>query len=523
MTDTIEWGDTDERPRRSWLRLNRRRRVALTVAGALVAGGIVAWPPFTSWRADAAARQVQHVWERAQGYDNARLVTLAGVQRTLGALDRPLFARAVTEIEAEEATALDGLVRQARAIRTWRSDVAAARKAVVAALLAQARGLRAQAKQPAAITVDLQMTTGVDAPASAAAYVATTRVEALRKRHHLTAFVPSTERFRSAAETLAALRRPTDQPLHLRLLTSGTAGLTVTDLYTGEVVRRPLDATDTLSWQVERMFGQSVVGSVDSGTLVVPLDPSRPEHRIADSFVRSSDGSPMWLTSLSNATLFRVDESGAAVGHPVTLPDGMALTGVGTGSLLLATTPPPGEFNGPIRPAPYYLVRPGTAGRTDLAVTGCVQQPALGGGLVVLPTGNICDYATRLQVFDLTGRLVRTAPIPDGALTVTPPVCAPDGRHVALITYDAPPDGTGQTSASVRVLDTTTGTWTTVDAPGDWAPLDWSSDGTTLLLQSTDITRFAPNDQFGELAYLRAGETTLHSIRVAADQAAFLV
>src|SRR6185369_15660495 len=117
---------------------------------------------------------------------------------------------------------------QARAIRTWRSDVAAARKAVVAALLAHARGLRAQAKQPAAITVDLQMTTGVDAPASAAAYVATTRVEALRKRHHLTAFVPSTERFRSAAETLAALRRPTDQPLHLRLLTSGTAGLTVT-------------------------------------------------------------------------------------------------------------------------------------------------------------------------------------------------------------------------------------------------------------------------------------------------------
>ncbi|MBV9368594.1 MAG: hypothetical protein JO074_02090, partial [Frankiales bacterium] len=222
MTDTIGWGDVDERSRRlpRW-RLSRRRQIALVVVAALVAGGIVGWPEFRSWRADEAARHMQRIWARMQGLDDTRIQSLAAVQRTLGILDAPEFAPAVVVVEREEATDLDGLARQARALRTWTSDVGKARAALVAAIVAQAKALRQQAGRPGAIGIDLPLTTAIDQKSSDAIDAAGNAVEAMRTHRHLKYISATTEHFRATASAaFATLLRPTDQPLHLRLVTS---------------------------------------------------------------------------------------------------------------------------------------------------------------------------------------------------------------------------------------------------------------------------------------------------------------
>lgn len=520
MTDTIEWGD-DERPRRVWL--TRRRRIALVVLGALVAGAVVAWPPLRSWRADLAAAEVQHIWERVQGYDNTRVVTLAGAQQRISVLDQAPFARAVTTIETEEAADLDRLARHAKDMRTWTSDVATARDAVVAATTAQARALRTQASRPDAITADFAITTAVSADASSAGVTAFAKLNALQKRHHLKTFAPTAERFHTATDLLAALRRPTDQLLHLHLVTAGVDGITVTDLDTGRVtVRRPLDSRDAVSWLSERLFGRSIVGTVADDTLIIPLSPSEPEHLVHSAFVKSSSGSPMWVSSFRNPNIRAVDELGRQVGAPVTLPEGLSLTGLGTGTVLLVTTPAEAEVNGPGEPSPLYLLRPGSSQKVELALTGCPQLPALDGGLVAVPTGNICDYATRLQLFDLSGRPVRTAAVPAGEVVTGSGVCAPDGKHVAVATADASSNDIF-VPTTVRMLDTKTGAWLPVDVPPGWLPLSWTPDGQTLLLQAVDNSRFVPNEQFSQLAYFHIGDTKVHSIRVTPGESNFLI
>lgn len=523
MTDTIGWGSVDSPPRRlPRLRLNRRRRIALAAVVVLVAAGVVAWPPFRSWRADGAARQVQHLWERAQGLDNARVVALSAVQQKAGVLDSLPFARAVSAIDVEEATALDRLVRQAKAIRTWTSDVAAARGAVVRAMAAQGRALRSQATKTGAITVDLPVITGIDDQAVNAADVASTKVDALLKRHHLKTFEPTTERFHSAAAILAQLNRPTDELLHLRLISTGTDGVTVTDLDTGRVtVRRSLDTTDPDGWQAERLFGHSLVGSVDGGTLIIPLNPRGRERLVADTGIASSVGSPMWLYSTDSPTLEAVDETGRRVGREVASPAGLNPTSMGTGSLLLATNPAGAFADSTFFPV-FYLVRPGSGQPVKLVGHGCAQTAAFEGSLVVVPAGVSCNYATEIELFDDSARLLRTVKVPAGDMTNSIPITAPDGRHVAFLTAPTPTEPDVALPAQVRILDTATGSWTTVDSSTGWQPLNWSSDGTTLLLQTVDSTGFNATQQYGALAYVRVGDPTLHSIRVVADLTNYL-
>ena len=523
MTDTIGWGDVDAPSRRlPRIRLNRRRRIALTLVAALVAGGIAGWPPFTSWRADAAAAQLRLIWDRSQGLDNTRVLLLSGVQQKAGILDGPSFARAVSDIDGEEATALDRLVRQAKSMRTWTADVGKARAAVVRAMAVQANALRVQAKRTGSITVTLPILTSIDDQSVVDAEAASTRMDALRKKHHLKAFIPTTEHFHSASTILAQLNRPTDQLLHLQLIATGSDGVTVTDLDTGRVtVRRSLDTTDPESWQPERLFGHSLVGNAGGGTLIIPLSPRGRERYIDATGVTSSSGSPMWLNGIGYPTLRALDESGRWVGPALPFPTDVAPTGMGTGSLLLATNPG-GSIDGAVAIIDYYLLHPGSSRRTKLAVTGCPELPAFNGGLVVIPTGDPCDFSSEVELFDLSGRLVRTVKVPAAEVTNTEPVAAPGGTHVAFVTAAAPADVDVQMPTTVRILDTATGSWTTIAHSNSWQPLDWSSDGTTLLLQQVDNGSFNPTQQFGPLAYLRVGDHTLHSIRVSADLANYL-
>lgn len=523
MTDTIGWGEVDERPRRlPRMRLNRRRRIALIVVAALVAGGIVAWPSFKSWRADAAAREVQRIWARAQGFDNARVLALSGIQPTLNPLDRPAFARLVVALDVEEAADLDRLTRQAKAMRTWSADVATARKAVVAALVAQAAGLRNQARRPGAITIDISLTTWIDGRALAAADVVDPMIDVLRSRHHLKPLGASTERFHSTSALLAALRRPTDDLLHLRLIAAGPDGMTITDLDTGHVVvRRTLDTGDPLSWQPQRLFGRSLVASVDGGTVLVPLSNHGSEHFLRDIFVQSSLGSPMWLASLVSSNLHAVDESGRTATRVIQPPGDLLMTGVGNGSVLVAMTRAPEDFNDPNGDPRFFLFVPGTGRLTEIPTTGCPQLPALGGGVVAIATGNTCEAATQLELFDLSARLLRTAKIPGREFLRAQPIYAPDGKHIAVSTtpnYD--PNVTVPTT--IRVLDTATGAWTAIAGSDGWLPIGWSSDGSTLLLQRVDTSDFAPGQQIGPLAYTRLDDPTMHSVRVAADFANYL-
>ncbi|MDQ1683868.1 MAG: hypothetical protein QOC82_605 [Frankiaceae bacterium] len=523
MTDTIGWGEVDERPSRlPRLRLSRRRRIALTVAAALVAGGIVAWPPFRSWRADGAARVVQHIWERAQGYDDERIDTLMAAERALGPFDRSPFARAVASIDREEAAAFDRLIRQAKAIRTWTSDVGAARDAVVTALRAQQAGLRGQAGRPAAITIDEVLTTSIDDRSLSAADIATAKVEALRKRHHLKVFTPTTERFHSATTILAMLARPTDEALHLRLVTSGVQGVTVTDLDTGkEIARRTIDVGDPETWQPERLFGPAVVGSIENGIAIIPFAHDGKERKIAGHYLQSSTGSPMWVSAIDTRTLRAIDGSGRVL-RTTARPDGIDLIGGGTGTALLATDLSQGSFFAPSPQQRHYVFDPDNGRRTPLAVTGCPQQPVISGTVVVVATGDLCDYANKVEVFDVSGRLLRTVPVPGNDVTAFLPICSPDGKYVALPTTPRPANFDESSPTRLRVLDTTTGTWTTVPASNGWTPLGWSSDSRTLLLQLTDNGSLGLGPEFGPLAYLRVGQKTLHSIRLRADQWNFL-
>jgi hypothetical protein len=523
VTDTIGWGAVDDPPRRRpRVRLTRRRRIALVVVAALVAGGVLAWPSFRSWRADLAAREIQVIWERAQGFDTARVLTLSGTQQRLGILDGASFAEAVAAIEREEAGDLDNLVRQAKAVRTWTADVAAARTAVVTAMRAQAAALRTQAGRTGILLIDLPITTSIDDRANATADVAATKIDALRRPHHLKAFTPLTEHLHSAATVLAVLHRPTDQLLHLQLVTAGVDGVTVTDLDTGKVlVRRSIDSTDPSGWQPERVLGHSLVGSVDAGTLIIPLTPNTSERVVANTYVQSSTGSPMWLATNAGPDLEAVDESGRPVATHLRLPAGAALTGMGTGSVLLVSNST-GDFVGQPMDVRFSLIRPGSTHRIALATTGCTELPGFGAGLVAIPTGEHCDYSSRLEVFDLSGRLVRTARLPRGEVTGAAPVCSPDGKHVALVATTGPPDPDQPQTMHLRLLDITTGSWTTADDGGGWIPLGWSSDGKTLLVQLIDNARFTPGQQFGQLAYLRLGDPHLHSIRVGPDLSNYL-
>jgi hypothetical protein len=528
-TETIGWGGVDDRPGRLprvRLRLTRRRRIALVVVAALVAGGIVGWPSFRSWRADAAAAEVQHIWARAQGFDAARVVMLAGVQSTIGPLDRAAFAEAVADLDVEEAADLDRLEHSARGMRTWTSDVTAARKSVATALTAQAAGLRRQARDRAEITIDLPLTTSLDDQAVTAGNTATDRVDGLRNRHHLKPFAATTERLHAATTILATLRRPTDQPLHLQLVTTGSDGMTVTDLDTGRAVaRRTIDITNAQDWAPRRLFGQAVVGSVDQGTLIVPFDPRKKERLAADRYVESSTGSPMWTSLVGDPhALSPVDESGQPPDdNVVELPSDLASTGIGNGSALVVTNQASGDFT-PVNPPPSYaLYWPASGRRTKLATSGCpMQEAALGGSVIVVPTGKSCDFATELQLFSLSGRLIRTTAIPGGDTVSATPACSPDGKHVAVLT--APPSAAAdeQVRGNTRLLDVRTGTWTTIGGSGNWMPLEWSGDGTTLLLQLADDSNLSGR-QFSPLAYLRLGDTALHSMRVAADLANYLV
>jgi len=518
VTDTIGWGDVDSPPRRL-PRLTRRRRIALVAVGALVAAGIVAWPSFTSWRADDAARHVQHLWARAQGFDNARILALAGVQSRLGVLDQPAFAHAVALIEDEEAADLDRLARQAKSLRTWTSDVAAARRLVVIAMVKQAAALRAQAGN-ADLPIYLPITSTIDAPSGAALGLAAAKIDALQAHRHLKAVAPTTEHFHSATRALAMLRRPTDQPLHLRLVAAGLDGVTVTDLDTGRVVHRVLDTTNPEGFQPMRLFGNSVVGSVDGATLFIPLNVTGRERLIPNGYPASSIGSPLWLSALGSPALQAVDESGRPVGRRVNLPANFQVIGTGTGSVLPASALST-QFNGPDVTAPYYLFRPATKTLTKLATMGCAQIPTLAGRIVVVPASETCGSSDELQLFDLSGRALRVVKLPAGESASGQVVCSPDGAEIAVAT-SLSPDAEVPGTEHVRLLDARTGTWTRVDDADGWIPAAWSSDGTTLLLQLIDNSLFLPGQQYGQLAYLRVGDPTLHSVRVAADLGNYL-
>jgi hypothetical protein len=522
VTDTIGWGEVDERPSRlPRVRLNRRRRIALTVVAALIAGGIVAWPSFRSWRADAAARAVQHIWAREQGYDNARVVTLAGVQRKLGVFDKAPFARAVVAIENEEAADYDRLIQQAKSMRTWAPDVTAARDAVVTAMVAQAKALRAQASKPDAIDTDLLVTTALDNASATTADAAGTKVSVMERRHHLKPSVPTTERYGSATAILAVLNRPTDEPLHLRVVTAGADGITVTDLDTGRVVvRRQIDTPDPLAWQAERLLGQSIVANVNGDTLIVPLTPTGSEHLVHDANVMSTTGSPMWVLSLNTPTLRAVDEGGLPVGGPVPLPQEIASAGAGSGSALLFTDGA-SEFDGSLGPSKYYLFRPREGRTVQLPTSGCPNLPSFDGGLIAIPTGNLCGYPDKVQIFDPSGRRLRTADVPGGEVADSVPSCAPDGRHIAVVTSNAQTDPDDPHS-QLRILDPRTGSWTTIAGSQNWLPLNWSRDGSTLLVQSLE-TGLVTNQRVGQLGYWRVGDSRLHSIRVQADDSNFLL
>jgi hypothetical protein len=522
VTDTIGWGEVDERPRRlPMVRLNRRRRVALLVVAALVAGGVVGWPPFRSWRADEAARQVQRLWARMQGLDNQRIQTLAAVQRTAGSLDRVPFARAVAAVDTEEAADLDRLVRQARSMRTWTNDVTVARKAVVAAMVTQAKALRAQAGGLVAISIDLPLTTSVDETASAADDEASVAIDRLQSHRHLLPVGPVTAHFAAAAGVIAALLRPTDELLHLRLVTSGSNATVVTDLDTGKVVLdRALDTNDSVAWQPGRVVGNTLVGAVDADVLFVPLTPGGAAHLVANVSVQSSLGSPIWVQPFLDRTLRAVDLDGRRVGRAVTLPPGLTLTAMGTPTVLLAASAPADAVTQTDNPTTYYLFHPRTGRVTKLATATCPQLPSFG-GVVVLPGGPKCDYATALDIYDLSGRRTRTVTFPRNDVMASPPVCSDDGAHVALLTSPRPASESVDPPAVLRVLDTRTGVWTAVHAPRDWVPLEWSSDNRTLLVQQTS-NLLDGSQQFGELGYLRVGDTTLHSIRVAPDAGDFL-
>jgi hypothetical protein len=524
VTDTIGWGDVDAPPRQlpRLLRLSRRRRVALVVVAALIAGGVVGWPPFRSWRADEAARQVQRLWARMEGLDNRRIQTLAAAQRTAGSLDRVPFARAVVAIDTEEAADLDRLVQQARSMRTWTNDVTVARKAVIAAMVTQAKALRDQAAGLVAISVDLPLTTSVDATSSAAADEASVAIDRLQSHRHLLPVGPIDAHFSAAAGVLAALLRPTDQPLHLRLVTSGSAATLVTDLDTGKVLLdRALDTNDSNAWQPDRVVGDMLLGTVEADVLFVPLTPGGQAHRVANVSVQSSVGSPVWVQPFLDRRLQAVDVDGRRVGRPVTLPPGLTLIGMGTPNVLLAASAPPDAVTESDHPTTYYLFDPRTGRVTRLATIVCPQLPSFG-GVVVLPGGPKCDYATALDIFDLAGRHTRTVTFPRGDVLESPPVCSDDGAHVALLTSPRPAAENVEPPTVLRVLDTRTGVWTTVHAPPGWVPLEWSSDNRTLLMQRTNNNLFDGTQQFGELGYLQVGDTTLHSIRVAADMGDFL-
>jgi len=518
VTDTIGWGDVDRPPRLprvlpARLRLNRRRRIALVVVAALVAGGIVAWPSFRSWRANDAARQVQRIWTQMQGLDDSRVVLLDSTQRALGPLDRAAFVRAVVVTEDEEAADLDRLARQARAMRTWTADVAAARNAVVAALVTQAKALRAQAATPADLTIDMNVLTSLDDAASGASDAAANLMERLQSRYHLKDLATPNVKFPASASIVAALRRPTDEPLHLRLVSTDAESTVVTDLDTGRVlVRRTMNSNDSAAWEPDRVVGGSLLGGIDADTVFVPLDVTSPQRLIANTSVQSSVGSPIWLASYLDNELQAYDASGRRVGRGVPLPAGVNSTSLGTPTALLVTSLPPP--NSPIVvPSRFYLFHPATGVETRLATTGCPQLVDLQANLVVLPTGPQCDYADELELYDLSGRFLRTVPLPGGEVLASSPITSPDGMHVAVVTAPRPVPGQDMAAGALRLLDTRTGSWTTVPRAGGWFPLHWSSDGRVLLVQSND-NDFNPAPQSGHLGYLRMGEMALHSIRV---------
>jgi hypothetical protein len=523
VTDTIGWGEVDERPRRlPQVRLGRRRRIALVMVAALIAAGFVGWPSIQSWRADEAARHLQSLWARAQGFENARVMTLSGAQQHLGVMDTAAFAQAVVDIDDEAAADLDSLARRARALRTWTPDVATARAAVARAMSLAAAALRAEASRRHDIAVDFPVTTFPDSDSSVAADKAVDKMTALVARRHLQKATPATETYRSATAILQRLRRPTDDLLHLKLVAAGIDGVTVTDLDTGKVVvRRTVDDPSANDWQPLRVFGGSVVGISEGGTFAVPLNAHRKEGALP-GYVQSSAGSPLWLSSPDGTTVSAFDESGRRVRGPFRIPANTVLTNFGAGTTLLVTDQTTGDFNGPESTPRYYLMDPADGRRTPLPITGCPEIPVLEGGLVVVATGSRCDVPSELELFDLSGRLVRAAPIPAPHVGLFDlPTCSPDGAHVAVLTLSPGSSPDGSSTDRVRVLDTRTGSWTTIAKSGDWLPVRWSSDSTTLLLQPAD--NFLESGGTAGLAYLRVGDPTLHSIRLASDQSNFLI
>jgi hypothetical protein len=530
VTDTIGWGDVDDKPRRldrlPWaarvprVPLRRRQRIALLVVAALVVGLVAAWPPFRSWRADEAARHVQRIWARAEGLDIARVAVLASAQIRIATVDKPTFDQAVGSVDDEEVVALAALRRQTLEMRTWAGDVAAASRAVSAALAADIRGLKAESARRNTLATDQSLSTVLDEVEGAAVDAAEQAVDRLAVRRHLKPLAATHEHLGAAKGALQQLSRPTDEQLHMRLVSAGPDGIAVVDLDTGRVVlrRQPSGASGS-GWFPNRLIGNAIVGSADAETLIEPLTSSGREHALLGSQLLSSTGTPMWLLdSAGHGEAF--DETGRRVAGPVTLPL-VAITGFGTGSVLLVSeasaqaTPLPFDQSSTQPVEHYSLLRPTTGQRTPLRVTGCPQLPALGLQLVAVPTGPTCEAPTQLQLFDPNGRHVRTVSVPRGVLQSVP-VVSPDGKYVVLAVGST----NDPQAASVDLLDVVAGTWQTIGSSAGWEPQQWSADSTTLLLHLVDGQA---GRGFGQLAYFRLGGSRLHSIRVLSDDTNFLI
>jgi hypothetical protein len=261
------------------------------------------------------------------------------------------------------------------------------------------------------------------------------------------------------------------------------------------------------------MLGHALVGQDNRRIVIVPLSSAR-VHVVRGDSVISSSGSPMWVYDL-NGTLSAYDEGGHRVSGPVPVGH-QALAGNGDAEKVLVddSTQEPGMG----RPSTYHLFAPATGRTTLLPTKGCAQVPAIGGGVVVVPTGDQCEVTRTLDVFRLDGSLLRMARIPGTESLGAPPLPSPDGRYVALRLNN--PDDVISDLGNLAILDMASGRWTVIRDTSTWDTAGWSSDGSVLLMHNQDV---GAATTFSTLAYLRPGESRLRSLRVAAGEANFLV
>jgi len=481
VTDVIGTGHVEAPPRR---RLRVPRWASWVAVLAVVIGAFVV-PAARAKLADRAAAWLLQQWSQRAAYDDARAAVIGQVVDKAGALDEHVIVEAAAVADREEARALSTMAHRLTARRMWAGDVSRTRDTAVAALRFEVRTLLRDAGdvQP---TAGYLFTPSLDKVVA----VAAARIASMARHRHLHSIRVAGVQLPPVTSALDRLRRPTDFPTGLSVVTDDVSGPHVVDLNTGAVTNLPRPGElGTEFWD-----GGVALSTPRGVHLLDAHGRTRAVLGHDDAVLLSVGGPTVWLRSSRGVRRF--DVAGRPLTRWIPVPAHWMASG-GAGRFVVL-----GHFTDE-GPPQEQLWDPLTGVRRELPFVCFGGWISAGNRLLALP----CEGDRVVTTLDLTTgkmhRLRLPAPVSGSAAETLNPMSPSGDRFTVVINSD--------NGLQAELLDLRSGRLMPTPIDIGLAPVGWSADGQWVLL--AESASLFPGRR-AQVALWRPGDGRMTSVRL---------